>query len=77
MAAFDPHDISDPFFRVLYPILTNEVDSRMVALAGGSAREDLGAYREEVGYIAALNDIINRCHEINGSLYERVSDQKG
>ena len=46
----------------------------MAGLAGGVAREDHGLYREEIGYIAALNDVLARCHEINGTMYERISD---
>lgn len=61
-------DIQDGFHRAIYQIVSAEIDSRMISLAKGSAI-DYGDYQSQVGYLAALNDVLSRCEEIEKERY--------
>lgn len=63
--------IINPFFRELYDQLAPEIDKRMVALASGSAKRLAGgpettaeAYAAEVGFINAMNQVLEVCSQI-------------
>lgn len=63
--------IINPFFRDLFDSIAPEIDRRMVALAGGSAKQVAGstqtvaeAYAAECGYIQALNEVLEICAQL-------------
>lgn len=77
-------NITDPFFRALYNRLAEEIDSRVNALASGSALvlgEKTGLdpqsialkYQEQVAYIQALQAVIQLGIEID---YDRYGGNK-
>ena len=61
-------DINDPFHRQLYRTITEKIDDRMSLIASGhcSSHEE---YRQEVGYLQALNDVLGFCEEIEKARY--------
>jgi hypothetical protein len=61
-------DINDAFHRALYRVLTEKIDARMVLLAKGSASSH-DDYRQQVGYLEALNDVLGYCEEIEKARY--------
>ena len=60
--------IVDPFHRALNHILTEEVDGKMLALAMGSAA-DYPSYTRQIGYIEAMNVVLNKCQELETAHY--------
>lgn len=63
--------IINPFFRDLYDQLAPEIDKRMQALAGGSAKRVEGspetvaeAYADQCAYIRALLDVLEICAQL-------------
>jgi hypothetical protein len=65
-------EISDPFHRRLYTLLTQELANRMTDLANGSAArisEDTASvgekYAAQVAYIKAMNDVLEICDDIS------------
>ena len=76
--------ITDPFFRTLHSKLADEINSRVSALAAGSAitlGKDVGIdavatainYQKAVSYIEALQQVIELCVEIDHERYGRKS----
>ena len=66
----------DPFHRALSNVLTVKIDSRMLALADGSAvkvAEDTIStaekYAAQTAYLKALNDVLAACAEIELEMY--------
>jgi len=66
----------DPFHRQLSNVLTPLIDDKMVALAKGNATKtesDTAStaekYAAQVAYIQALNDVLDRCREIELEMY--------
>ena len=66
----------DPVHRHLSNVLTPLIDDKMVALAKGNAtKTDLDTvstaekYAAQVAYIQALNDVLDRCAEIENEMY--------
>ena len=49
-----------------------DIADRVSALAKGSAG-NYEAYREQVGYISALNDVLDKCREIELNIYGNKS----
>lgn len=49
-------------------MVSQEIDDRMVALAAGASL-DYAGYRQQVGYIEALNAVLKHCHEIELDRY--------
>lgn len=69
-------DLIDPFHRKLYGVLSKDIESRMALLASGSATAIQGAvetvaekYAAQVSYIKALNDVLDKCHELEVDMY--------
>ena len=69
-------DLIDPFHRNLYAVLSEDIDRRMIELASGSATSIQGAaetvaekYAAQVSYIRALNDVLDKCKEIELEQY--------
>ena len=60
--------IVDPFHRAIHRILTAEIDGKMVALSSGSAA-DYPSYTRQIGYIEAMNVVLDRCREIENEHY--------
>ena len=63
-----PPSIIDSFHKALFDVLAQDIDARMVKLAEGSAG-DFAAYRYQVGYINALNDVLGVCRQIELDRY--------
>ena len=61
-------DINDQFHRALYRVLTEKIDDRMSQLAAGSA-VTFDDYKNQVGYLQALNDVMGYCEEIEKARY--------
>ena len=61
-------DIIDPFHKSIYEVVANEINKRLYVLGSGSALsyED---YKQQVGYIHALNDMIEWCQKIEIDKY--------
>ena len=61
-------DIQDPFHRALFRVLEGKMDERMALVASGNAAnyED---YRQQVGYLQALNDVLGFCEDIEKERY--------
>ena len=79
--------ITDPLFRVLYSKLSEELESRVRALASGSALthgKDIGIdavatainYQKAVSYIEALEQVIELGIQIDHERYQS-KDQNG
>lgn len=69
-------NLIDPFHRSLYAVLSEDIDRRMIELASGSATSIQGAaetvaekYAAQVSYIRALNDVLEKCKEIELEQY--------
>lgn len=64
----DTSHLIDPFHREVYKALWEEIQSRSEGIVLGKVNnyED---YKEKVGYIKALNDSLERCHEIEIGMY--------
>lgn len=67
-------DIIDPFHRKLYNEVMLVVSERVAQLAGGAAASNPSitvaeSYAAQVSYIKALNDVLNKCHEIEVEQY--------
>jgi hypothetical protein len=65
-------DIIDPFYRRLYPKLEELLGNKSRALALGTARQLVGEtrttgekYEAEVGYVQAINEIIDICDQLD------------
>lgn len=78
--------IVNPFFRELFDQLAPEIDKRIVALANGSAKRVEGspetvaeAYAYQCAFIAALNEVLKVCsnieHNIHGNRPEEQQPQ--
>ena len=68
--------IINPFFRDLFDRLAPEIDSRMVALADGSAHQIAGStktvaelYAEQVATIQAFNKVLEICTELEHNIH--------
>ena len=79
--------ITDPLFRILYSRLSEELESRVRALASGSALihgKDIGIdavatavnYQKAVSYIEALEQVIELGIQIDHERYQS-KDQNG
>jgi hypothetical protein len=69
-------NIVDPFYRNLWKWISEEIDKRMVHLSGGGA-QDYCQYHGQVGYILALNDVLEKCRQIEQDRYgTRPSEDK-
>ena len=68
--------IVDRFHKQLYPLIQNDIQHLVNQLVSGSAANYV-EYREQVKYIQALNDVIDRCAEIERNIYgeQRASTQ--
>ena len=64
----DLPSIVDPAYKALCIVLAQDIDNRTFSLASGGAR-DMEAYREQVGYLSALNDVIRKCQELEQERY--------
>lgn len=71
-----PPDLIDPFHRELYGVLSEELTNRVTQLANGSAAKLFhGAttvaenYAAQVSYIKALNDVLEKCQELERNRY--------
>lgn len=62
------HLIVDPFHRKLYELLAADINNRMTSLAAGSCG-DFATYKHQTGYIEALNDVLEKCREIEVDQY--------
>lgn len=71
----DLPSIIDPAYKVLCNELAQDIDNRTFSLASGGAR-DMETYREQVGYIQALNDVINKCVELERARYGKRPGDK-
>lgn len=60
--------ITDPLLRKLAASLRDDANARMVQLASGSAG-DYPAYRQQVGFIEAIDSVLDRCVEIDHAQY--------
>ena len=80
--------LTDPFFRQLYNKLVEEIDSRVNALARGSALtlgEKIGVdinatamnYQKAVSYIEALQSVIELGIELDHERYGRKTTDDG
>jgi hypothetical protein len=72
--ALEAPDLIDPFHRQLYGVLTEEISRRMTQLALGSAARTGSAsveenYAAQTTYIKALNNILDKCQEIETERY--------
>jgi hypothetical protein len=63
-----PPEIIDPFYRSLYNELIPQINNKAAELCAGRAI-DYATYREEVGYIRALNDVLDKCAELERTKY--------
>jgi hypothetical protein len=61
-------DINDPFHRQLYRIITEKIDDRMSGISSGVCG-DYETYRQEVGYLQALGNVLDWCSEIEKARY--------
>jgi hypothetical protein len=68
--------IIDPFHRSIYTVVSEAIDKRMVALAGGSAvrttNDEVSTaekYAAQVSYLQAMNDVLEWCMEIENDRY--------
>lgn len=61
--------IIDPFHRNLHNVISEEIDKRKESLAIGSAN-DYTSYMKQVGYLEALNSVLERCREIEKDRYD-------
>jgi hypothetical protein len=67
--------IIDPAYKALCNELAQDIDNRSISLATGGAR-DMETYREQVGYIQALTNVINRCAELERVRYGKRPGDK-
>ena len=67
--------IIDPAYKVLVNELAADIDIRTISLASGGAHtfED---YREQVGYIRALLNVIGKCKELELARFGRRPGDK-
>ena len=56
----DVPTLIDPAYKALYNVLAPVIEDKMIRLASGGAAT-IEIYREEVGYIRALQDVLDRC----------------
>lgn len=61
-------DFIDQFHRSLAGVVATKIDERMVQMASGSAA-NFEHYREQVGYMAALNDVLGWAQEVEQNIY--------
>lgn len=64
----DLSSIVDPFHRGLYRVLIEKIDTRMVQLASGQAK-DYAEYQHHAGYVQAMNDVLGICQQIEQDRY--------
>ena len=63
-----PQQFLDGFHRRLHQAIVIKIDEAMVNLAGGQAK-DYAEYRQRVGRIEALNDVLDWCKEVERAEY--------
>lgn len=70
-----PRDVVDPFHRQLYNRISDDLQQRSDAIAGGSASvsaEDKKTvaekYAAQVSYILALRNVLELCEDISGEM---------
>ena len=66
--AADPYQIIDPFHRALHAKLSQDLANRVAGLANGSV-PNYEEYKAQVGYIAALNVVLDLCEELERDQY--------
>lgn len=64
-------DLIEPALRELVRRLMGQIDDRMVSLAEGTVG-DYAAYTKAVGYLAAMNDVVGVCQQMDKDLHGRV-----
>ena len=71
----DTPTIINPFHRDLFNALAPDIENRMISLASGGA-QTIEAYREQCGYIRALNDVLSKCQELERERYGKRPGDK-
>ena len=66
--AMEPNQIIDPFHRVLSARLSMDLADRVTSLAKGAV-PNYEEYKAQVGYITALNDVLDLCEAIERDQY--------
>jgi hypothetical protein len=75
LMASQPH-IIDPFHLSLWRWASEQIDDRLILLGGGGA-QTWEQYHGHVGYIQALNDVLEKCRQIEQERYgTRPSEDK-
>jgi hypothetical protein len=64
----DLSSIIDPFHRSLHIVVAEKIDTRMRLLAAGKSL-DFADYKQQVGYLEALNDVLDICQELEHERY--------
>lgn len=72
----DPRNIIDPFHRALYAVIAEKLQLRREQLEVGTPG-DFAAYKHEVGYIAALRDVLSWAEDVERDRYGRKPDTEG
>ena len=71
----DPHNIIDRFHRSLYNVIVDKFNDRQEALVNGAAAT-FDAYKEQVGYLQALRDVIEWADAVEADQYGPMPGQK-
>ena len=66
--AMDSRQILDPFHRALHAKLSQDLANRVTGLANGAV-PNYEEYKSQVGYITALNDVLDLCEELERDQY--------
>lgn len=69
-----PAYIVDPFHKALYERIVTALDTRIVQVANGAART-YDEYKQHVGYISAMNDVLVMSRDIERERYGGSADQ--
>lgn len=64
----DPHNIVDPFHRRLHNLIAEKYNTRQEQLVSGIAAT-IQDYKEQVGYLQALRDLLDWADEIEDDMY--------
>ena len=64
----DTSGIIDPFHKAVHRVIYDEIQNRVEGVATGQVN-NFEDYKEKVGYIRALSDVIERCKEIEVGMY--------
>lgn len=79
-----PADIHDPFHRALAALVEGKYNERMVGLASGNARPIVGSrqtlgenYAEQIGYLAALRDVLDWAGSVENDLLGTTKPEPG